>query len=109
MLILVRVAKVDKGEVHERLIFLVMYIWALDICRNRTIPNRITFLLVIFWPIWLGGQMKSTELLMMHYGVSCFVTCVLITVGIVTKIYRSYVFSGREILNLLLSPNMPLS
>ena len=70
----------------KELVIFVMYICAsISDMRNRTIPNRIPFLLTALWPIWLITNKDQIGLLIRSLWSEIFVISVLITVSIVTK------------------------
>ena len=88
----------------KELVIFVMYICAsISDMRNRTIPNRIPFLLTALWPIWLITNKDQIGLLIRGLWSEIFVISVLITVGIVTKFIGHMSSLGGGDIKLILS------
>ena len=88
----------------KELVILVMYICAsISDMRNRTIPNRISIILVFLWPIWLAANKNQAEMIMSSLWSELFVICVLILVSIVTKFIGHMSSIGGGDIKLILS------
>lgn len=88
----------------KELVIFVMYICAsISDMRNRTIPNRIPFLLTVLWPIWLITNKDQIGLLIRSLWSEIFVISVLITVSIVTKFIGHMSSLGGGDIKLILS------